>query len=438
MKKPGLNEPKIRATVESRSAIHRYGFALAATAAAFVVRYYFDPIMKDRYPFSMVTFTVTLVAWYAGFVPSLLTFVMGFLLANWFFVPPRHSLALSDSTHAVGNISFLFVALSIIFFSRSMHAARQRADANAREAIAHQKQLEAEVAERKRAEEEIRRLNLELERRVEMRTAELVATNEELESFTYSVSHDLRAPLRHVDAYAQLLEEEFGAQMPADARKFTSKIRKGSQNMGQLVDDLLNLSRIGKLALTMQRTELNPLIESVVADMKLEAPGRRVEWQVGELPLVDCDTGLTRQVFVNLLSNALKYTRTRETARIEVGQMKVDGETAIYVKDNGVGFNMKYAGKLFGVFQRLHRVEEFEGTGVGLATVSRIVRKHGGRIWVEAELDKGATFFLTLEGLGAKAAAIKNGHGQPVSASDLRVEVGPAGGALEGSGSLLG
>ena len=280
-----------------------------------------------------------------------------------------------------------------------MHNARRRADASARDA--------------RRAEEEDSACPelRELEKRVAARgTAELAAANQELESFTYSVSHDLRAPLRHVDGFAQFLEEDYGPKIPAEAQALVKKIRRGSQNMGHLVDDLLNLSRIGKKELTRQRTELTPLMESAMADIKLDNANRQIDWHAGPLPSANCDAGLIKQVFINLLSNAAKYTRRREHARIEVGQKTVDGRNAIFVRDNGVGFNMKYSGKLFGVFQRLHRPEEFEGTGVGLATVARIVRKHGGNIWAEAELDKGATFYFTLGPENANAKPSANGQ----------------------------
>lgn len=256
-----------------------------------------------------------------------------------------------------------------------------------------------DVTERRAAEDQVRRMNVELEERVQDRTAELREANQELEAFTYSVAHDLRAPLRHIDAFSRILSEDFGGQLPADAKRYLENIRQGSRNMSRLVDDLLNLARVGRQELRRESTRLNQLVEEVKEELDRETQGRRIEWHVAELPTLDCDAGLMKQVFTNLLSNAVKYTRPRPKAEIEIGTEARNGEKAIFVRDNGVGFSMKYADKLFGVFQRLHRQEEFEGTGVGLATVDRIVRRHGGRIWAEASVDKGATFYFTTPAL---------------------------------------
>jgi len=253
-----------------------------------------------------------------------------------------------------------------------------------------------DIHDLKEAQAELKQLNQELEQRVSNRTAQLQATNQELEAFTYSVSHDLRAPLRHISGFSKILSEDFAQVLPSEAQHLLERIGEGTRRMGMLVDDLLNLGRIGRHEVRLQVAGLDSLVADVLRELQPEAQARNVQWKIGRLPYVECDPALIRQVFQNLLSNALKFTRPREKAIIEVGQEIRDGVSVVYVRDNGVGFSMKYADKLFGVFQRLHRSEDFEGTGVGLATVQRIIRKHGGKIWAEAELDKGAKFYFTL------------------------------------------
>ncbi len=261
---------------------------------------------------------------------------------------------------------------------------------------------------RKQSEEKIKRLNDDLTRRAR----ELEAINQELETFTYSVSHDLRAPLRHIDGFSKVLLEDCSSQLDPEARHYLERVREATIQMGCLVDDLLNLSRVGRVSPAMRAIELNALVSDVLQDLTPETQGRNIEWQIDALPHVECDLGLMKQVFANLLSNAVKFTRRRPCAVIRVGRDVIDGQPVIFVRDNGVGFDMKYADKLFGVFQRLHLQDEFEGTGVGLALVQRIVHKHGGRIWAEAQSDQGATFYFTLGGLaqlGSGAAQLEGG-----------------------------
>jgi PAS domain S-box-containing protein len=255
-----------------------------------------------------------------------------------------------------------------------------------------------DVDELKRVEAEIKTLNAELEQRVAERTAELEAANKDLEAFSYSVSHDLRAPLRAVNGFAGIVLEDFGRQIPEEGRRHLERIRNGGQRMGRLIDDLLAFSRLNRQSVNRQSVDSARLVREALDELKPQREGRQLELRIAELPPCQADPALLKQVWVNLLSNAIKYSRDRAPAVVEIGARQEERENVFFVRDNGAGFDMQYGNKLFGVFQRLHRADQFEGTGVGLAIVQRIVQRHGGRVWAEGKVDQGATFYFTLEG----------------------------------------
>lgn len=254
------------------------------------------------------------------------------------------------------------------------------------------------ITERKRIEDALRTAHEEMEDRVRERTAELEVANKELESFSYSVSHDLRAPLRSMDGFSRILMEDYAEQLPDEAQRYLGLVQDNAKKMGCLVDDLLAFSRLGRQPLNKQPVAISDLVEQTLKSMEDEQKSRQMQIYVGNLPDGMGDPTMLRQVWVNLIANAYKFTRNCETAQIEIGSMETNGECAYYVKDNGAGFDVQYVDKLFGVFQRLHSEKEFEGTGVGLAIVHRIIQRHGGRVWAEGEVDRGATFYFSLSG----------------------------------------
>lgn len=253
--------------------------------------------------------------------------------------------------------------------------------------------IRSDITSRKQVQDELYKLNEELESRVQWRTNQLEAANKELEAFSYSVSHDLRAPLRGIIGFTTMLEEDYSANLDDEARRITSIIKKNTLKMGQLIDGLLAFSRMTRQDITKMRIDTGMMVRGIIDEM---APAAQIGWQVAALPPVSGDFNTLRQVWINLISNAIKYSGRQEHPLIEIGSFRQDGQTIFFVKDNGVGFDNKYSDKLFRVFQRLHGTDEFEGTGVGLALVEKIITKHGGKVWADAAVNKGACFYFSL------------------------------------------
>jgi len=367
-----------------RSPILRYGLSVVSVAIGVGLA-----LMLQHYEFRdvelpVLTLSVALTTWYAGAGPSVLSILLAMACFNYFFTEPIHSFAVSSR-----DLPYFFVFLAWAVIVAAFAAVRRRIEENLRQARDH---LQVEVEQRKRREDEIRTLNKELVKRA----MELETSNNELESFAYSVSHDLRAPLRHVVGYSELLQKQASSLLDEKSRRYTRTILESAKRMGNLIDDLLAFSRIGRAETKKTLVSLDQLVKEVVAETRLDTGGRDIVWKIHPLPVCYGDRSMLRLVIGNLLSNAVKFTRMRARAEIEIGCADREDEGEVFVRDNGAGFDMQYVDKLFGVFQRLHLPEEFEGTGIGLATVRRIIHRHGGEVRAEGGVDQGATFYFSL------------------------------------------
>jgi signal transduction histidine kinase len=367
-----------------RSPVLRYGFSVVSVAIGLGLALTFQYYQFRDVEVPVLALSIALTTWYAGAGPSALAIVLSTACFDYFFTEPFYSFSVSSK-----DLPYFFVFLAWGLIVASFSAVRRRIEDSLRQARDH---LQVEVEQRKRREDEIRTLNKELVKRA----GELETSNKELESFAYSVSHDLRAPLRHVVGYSELLQKQASSLLDEKSRRYTRTILESAKRMGNLIDDLLAFSRIGRAETKKTLASLDQLVKEGVAEIRLDTGGRDIVWKIHPLPVCYGDRSMLRLVIGNLLSNAVKFTRMRAQAEIEIGCADGEDEVEVFVRDNGAGFDMQYVDKLFGVFQRLHLPEEFEGTGIGLATVRRIIHRHGGEVRAEGGVDQGATFYFSL------------------------------------------
>ena len=367
------------------SPILRYGFSVVSVAVALGLA-----LVLQHYRFRDVELPVLAIAiafttWYAGNGPSVLAVLLSSAAFAFFFAEPIYSFEISAA-----DLPYFLVFVAWAILVASFSTVRRRIEDSLRQA---RDNLQVELEQRRHREDEIRKLNEE----VANRALELEATNKELESFAYSVSHDLRAPLRHVVGYSELLQRQASSSLDAKSQRLIRTILDSAKRMGNLIDDLLAFSRIGRTETKKTKVDLGQLIQEVVAEIGQDTKDRDIAWKIAALPVCYGDRSMLRLVVVNLVSNAVKFTRMRKPAEIEIGYVdRNKEEVEVFVRDNGAGFDMQYVNKLFGVFQRLHLPEQFEGTGIGLATVQRIIHRHGGKVRAEGAIDRGATFYFSL------------------------------------------
>jgi signal transduction histidine kinase len=355
----------------ARSPALRYGLAVLSVSMALAAA-----LLIERLQLHNITpflFAIAVAAWYGGVGTAVLALLLSCISFAYFFVKPSHSIPYL--------ILFALFAWLVSWFS----SVRRRVEGQLL-------QSRDELTEVERREQEIQSLNQELARR----STELESINKELEAFAYSVSHDLRAPLRHIAGYTELLQKKASSTLDENSKRYLLMILDSAKRMGLLIDDLLAFSRIGRTETQKTLVSLAQLVTEALTEVRQDTEGRNISWKIGALPDFYGDRSMLRLVLVNLISNAIKFTRTRQQAEIEIGCTDGNkGDLVVFVRDNGVGFDMKYVNKLFGVFQRLHQSDAFEGTGIGLATVQRIIHRHGGTVWAEGAVDSGATFYFS-------------------------------------------
>jgi signal transduction histidine kinase len=357
-------EPRKPELPEPLSVIQRYGLSVLGVSVALGVGLLLQRFHLRDVEVPLLLFVLAVAAWYGGLGAAILTWVLSCIGFDYLFVEPLYSVDIAPSELPYFAIFALFAAL-VTWFSTV----------------------------RRRVERDLRQARDDLEKR----SVELAASNKELEAFAYSISHDLRAPLRHMSGFSELLQKNSAQVLDAKSKRYIGVILESARKMGALIDDLLSFSRIGRAETNKTAVNLGQLVEEALTEVRRDLGDRKIVWKVDKLPAAYGDRAMLRLVLVNLISNAVKFTRTRTPAEIQIGQLPTtDDQVVIFVRDNGVGFDMKYVGKLFGVFQRLHSGEAFEGTGIGLATVQRIAHRHGGRAWGEGAVDQGATFYLSI------------------------------------------
>jgi signal transduction histidine kinase len=368
-----------------RPPILRYGFAVVSVVVATAVALAIQEYQFRDVELPVLVLVIGVVTWYAGTGPAVVAVLLSTTLFNYLFVEPLYTFYVS----ARDVPYFLIFVLSAVIVA-SFSLVRRRIEDDLRHA---RDRLQIELEWREQRDAEIRKLNQELTKRA----AELVAANKELESFAYSVSHDLRAPLRHLVGYSELLQKHASNLLDEKSQRYVQTILESAKRMGNLIDDLLAFSRIGRAETKTTAVDLQQLVAEVASEIGAHANAQAISWDIGALPVCYGDRAMLRVVLVNLLSNAVKFSGTLRPAKVEIGSVGGHGDKSeIFVRDNGVGFDMRYVDKLFGVFQRLHRADEFEGTGIGLATVQRIVHRHGGTVRAEGTVDQGATFYFSL------------------------------------------